>query len=261
MKKRGMEVEHWDAALDCFHAQRVDSGTSDDWLKANHPDTVTERRDFYAKTPWSRFRASLNERVEQRRLRHKLGLTLWFSGLGVAASAAIALVMFWQGDVPVHSVESVTPQVRVKGSASVGVKSVASVPTLRVFSGEEELRSGAAIAADSVLRFRVNTFEYDHVLVFAVESDGRMHPYYPDTVNGQSVLVGQGKGIPLSGGVRLDGQVGRAHFVAVFSSKPLDWQTVKAQARRTYVNGDIVAMDSVMGLEGTGEAVVWFDTE
>jgi len=262
MKHRGMEQENWDAAMDSFHSKREDSGGSDAWLHANHPETVDDRRAFYTSTPWHRFRASLSERLDKRRIRKRLGLSLWFSGLGVAASAAVALLIVWNGDPSLQTSDLMTPEVRVKGGEvhGVGSSTLVGTPTLRVYLGEDELASGDRIPADATLHFRVNTFEYDHVVVFSVEEDGRVEPYYPERIDGESVLVGQGKGIPLPGAVRLDGHAAKVRLIAVFSVGALSWRTVRDAAERSVESGGMSTHMTSLGIESTGEASVWFDT-
>ena len=258
--------EQWDRALDGLHAKRGEEGQSARWLKANHPEFVDERRSFYEHTPWHRFRASVIDKVERYRMRRRMSLSVWLSGLGVAVSVGVALLlMVLSSTSPVRPSDVAVDTIRVKGSApgvQPAIIDALEVPELMVFADGQPVESGAVIQADALLMFRLNSFQFDHVIVFGVEEDGSISPYYPERASGQSVLVGQGRGIPLQGGVRLDGRLGRERFVAVFSKTPLAWRVVQNAAQEAWKTGAF-RVDSLraVGLEDTAEATIWFDKQ
>jgi hypothetical protein len=258
--------EQWDRALDGLHAKRGEVGQSDRWLKANHPEFVDERRSFYERTPWHRFRASVVDRVERYRMRRRMSLSVWLSGLGVAVSAGVALLLMVPSSTSlVNPSDVVVDTIRVKGSTpSVppAIIDAADAPEWMVFADGQRVESGAVITAGALLTFRLNSYQFDHVIVFGVEEDGSISPYYPERASGQSVLVGQGRGIPLPGGVRLDGRLGRERFVAVFSKMPLAWRVVQDAAQKAWNSGAFrVGSMRAVGLDNTAEATIWFDKQ
>jgi len=134
--------------------------------------------------------------------------------------------------------------IRARGGGGGGAPLLAERPQLLLTVDGSNVEAGAFVSNGARVKFSVNSGTYDHVLVFGVEVDGTLTPYYPQGP-GQSLLVGRGRGLPLPDGIVLDGLAGKERFVAVFSSRPLTFDEVKK------------ARQAGQTLTGTEEAIVW----
>ena len=228
-------MSDWDSALDRLPR------------RGPRPAAPGEREAFYASNPWPAFRHRLDERAERHEVRRHLSWNLWFSGLGLAASAAVALVILWPKP-PVPADTSEESGIRMKGGASATLAPVEHPALeLRLRGHRDVLASGAVVPATAELVFTVNTGSYDHVVVFGLEPNGTVAPYYPDEEDGRSLLVGSGHGLALPDSVALDGAAGTERFVAVFSSRALGWAEVRE------------AMATKTPIAGTEEVSVWLE--
>ena len=91
----------------------------------------------------------------------------------------------------------------------------------------------------------LSIFVDDHVFVFGEEENGVLTPYYPDDMEGSSILVGIGRGLMLPDSVQLDDSLGRECMVAVFSQTPLSWVDVQALRHNRLGAHDGMLMEQV----------------
>lgn len=260
----------FDDALAAFERSGKRGPGTDRWLERGAPDVMAERQTFYEAHPWRVFRAQLDQRLERTETRTRLRWTMLFSGLGFATSVAVILLVAtrWVPAPQVEPLPAPLDGIQMKGGDASGpVAPVTAPPRLIVQADGVELVDGATIAWDAELVFLVDSVGWDHVIVFGVEEDGTVTPYYPEEADGQSLLIGQGQALRLPDSVILDGTPGNERFVAVLSSAPLPWVSVEAAWAGTGDGGlpamsaervEALGLDGALGLEGTREVSVWF---
>lgn len=253
--------DEWDDAMDAFARRPDRSEGTDRHLRHGDPEVAFERREFLEQRPWPIFRSQLNHRVERTETHSRLNLTLWFSGLGLATSVAVALLLLL-GPSERLLLPSAEPGdgIRTKGGDGVGPVAPAPAAQLVVMVGDRRLGARATVAPDAILHFSVSSGAFDHVLVFGIEADGTVTPYYPDSDSGQSLWVGRATGRGLEDSVALDGRPIRERLIAVFSSAPLPWSVVRTAAARAFERaGRTLERMGPLGLPDTGESSVWLD--
>lgn len=251
------QQDDWDVAITEFENQRMQSNH-----QASKEPEFVERQAFLEKHSWPVFRAQLDHRFERHRVRSRLNWTLWFSGMGLAASVAVVLVLLLPQRMATEISESSTPGIRTKGGGAEAASVTAVTPTLTLKVGDRSISNGQNVAPGDNVKLFVTSGNYDHVLVFGVEESGALTPYYPESASGSSLLVGQGRGLPLPDGVQLDATLGVERFVAVFSKQPISWQSVLPRGQDAWMNaGERVKAFGTLDLPGTAEASVWFTKE
>jgi hypothetical protein len=249
--------DDWDEAISAFDQQRLEAS---DHVQ-DEPE-FAERQAFLEKHSWPVFRAQLDHRHERHRVQSRLNWTLWFSGMGLAASVAVVLVLLMPPRESALVSQSTAPGIRMKGGATEVTPVNAITPTLTLKLADLSVADGQKIVPGSHIKLLVTSGNYDHVLVFGVEESGALTPYYPESTAGSSLLVGQGRGLPLPDGIQLDDALGVERFVAVFSKQPISWQAVSNRARSVWMNaGQRVKTFGTLGLPDTAEASVWFIKE
>lgn len=247
----------WDAAIDAFPRRADRAGGTDRWLPSGDPEVCFERAQFLEAQPWRSMRARLDQAVEREATRSRLNWTLGFSGLGLAVSVAVLLVVFaFPPADPVGLDRGEVPTIRSKGGA-VAASPTFGAPQLHVRVDGSAVVSGEELTPGSELVFSVDTEGYDHVLVFGVEESGTITPYYPDDARGRSLMVGRGRGLGLPDSVVLDDAVGQERLVAIFSNRPLTWARVHAAATEALEATGVAGMRP-LGIPETGEASIWF---
>jgi hypothetical protein len=261
MKPRADEWD-WSGAIDALEERRA----ADRKAIALQVVDTTERDTFYERNPWHRFRAGLNDRLERGRVRRGLRLSMWFSGLGLAATAALVVILIMPNQTTNNVSESGVPvqdqsTIRTKGAAQA-TKVPVERPQLTLYANRVAVQNGSVISPDAHLTFHVNTGRYDHVFVFGVEENGTLTTYYPLREDGSSLMTGRVKGMQLPDGVELDGISGKEKMVAIFSTRPLNWHAVRAVAERSWkaADGRLESMGE-LGMEDTTEVSLWFDKQ
>ena len=259
MKDR-LSAHEWDDAIDVF--ERRDSRPPDGWMRTADPEVAAAKAAFFVKHPWTAFRARLDERLERTQLRRKLQLNLWLSGLGLAASAAIVLLLVMPRDALVEHRGERHSGVRSKGAVGVTTPAATVAPRLRMMRGDKVVTEGDVLHPGDEIRFSIDTGSYDHVLVFGIESGGAMTPYYPEQTAGVSLTVGMGRGLTLPDAVVLVDHVGAERIVAVFSTQALSWTVVHDVAQRLLQqSGNDLRLMPELGLIDTAEASLWFEKQ
>ncbi|MFT5433658.1 MAG: hypothetical protein ACI9OJ_004365 [Myxococcota bacterium] len=255
----------WDDAVDAFPRRDSRGEGTDRWLRQGDPEVAFEGKEFLERQPWRVMRAQIDHQVERAQTRSRLNWTLGFSGLGLAVSMAVLLMVFASPPSATEALElNASDGIRLKGGgALVPSGPVGELPIgLTVRLGGQPVDVGAVIPPKSELVFSVDSGSYDHVLVFGVEENGTLTPYYPDESTGQSLLVGRGSGLGLPDSVVMDDALGSERFLAVFSNRPLSWARVAVAARVAFdvSGGDLRAMGG-LGIAETREASTWLVKE
>ncbi len=251
----------WDDAIDAFEGREGRPEGTDRFLRTGDPEVAFERREFLEKHPWRVFRAQLEHRVERTETRGRLNLMIWFSGLGLATSVAVALLMLVGTPERVLSPASdPNDGIRTKGPNEGGFLLPAEKPSLIVKVNGQSVGSRAEVSPRAELSFLVSSGSYDHVLVFGVERDGALSPYYPEEEAGVSLIVGRARGMALPDSVKLNGDPASERIVAVFSSAPLRWSEVRKAAQLAFERGGR-SLEGMRRLEilGAEEVAIWLD--
>jgi hypothetical protein len=98
------------------------------------------------------------------------------------------------------------------------------------------------------LRFTYWSGENDYLMLLSMEEDGAVSVYYPDEAamgsRAQSVSIARGRNVELEGSIVLNEYVGQERFFALFSTRPLVVDEVRA-----------VAAEAVRGLQGEGRDI------
>ncbi|HIA04756.1 MAG TPA: hypothetical protein EYN66_23160, partial [Myxococcales bacterium] len=193
----------WDVAIDTFDAH--EDRNSPLWMQQANPEARGEREAFHLSHPWSAFRERLTQKADRSRLGRRLSLNLWVSGLGLAASCAVVLMLVAPQATEKGLNHSVESGIREKGAVS-GLNPTIQVspPVLRVLRGEQALSNGALLKPGDQIKFSVDTMDYDHLFIFGIEENGPLTAYYPEA--GRSLIIGQSNGLTLPDFVELNQQ-------------------------------------------------------
>ena len=251
--------DDWDDALDAWEARDARPEGPDRLLRPGDPTAHAERREFLERNPWPVFRAQVDHRLERTETRSRLNLTLWFSGLGLATSVAVAVLFFLTPPASVVMPQEDAGLVRTKGGAVVGPLAPLPKASLQLQTEGRDIQSGTAVRAGAELHLSVSTHVHDHVFIFGIERDGTLSAYYPDLEEGsESLLLGLGQRLGLPDSVELDESLHDERFVAVFSSQPLAWAQVRQAATRAWRRCDgLLSRMGPLGIPDTEEDAVW----
>jgi hypothetical protein len=248
--------KQWDDAIDLFD-EREDKAAQG-WMRETGPEVRGEKEAFFVRYPWTAFRERLKNEFERSRFRQRLSFNSWLSGLGLAASLAIVLLLV----IP----QSVEKDAGVPGDAGIRDKGhvsgqnplqTADAPAFRVLQNERVLQDGAVLKAGDRLEFSVDTGAYDHLFIFGIEENGTLTPYYPE--EGASLMVGRTRGFALPDHIELDEYVGQERIVALFSKRALSWSMIMNLAQQKWnESGKDLRSMADLGLAETQEAAFWF---
>ena len=186
--------------------------------QARLQDLAAERDAFFARRPVAAFEAAIAARQRPTvwaRIRAWIGGPTGFSGLAVAAAAALVL--------------AVTP--RIEGPARRGTTLKGGVElTFHVKAGDEVIDGvpGGIYHPDDRIQLRYSTPSHRYLIVVSIDGRGAVTPFYDD--DGRSLAIEPGVRRLLERSVVLDDALGPERIIGCFSREGLDTDEVVAAA-------------------------------
>ncbi len=217
-----LEIARWEAAPTAVRRAETTAHVGDcARCSAVVADICESRALLLGSEPQESARRAAREiatRVEQRRRRRWLGL--FFPAILVPAAAAILFVAMPERGVTSQSSSASLGQTGVKGSFIVEAYCKRGEEVFVVADGAEFLQGDR-------LRFAYTKDKPGSVLIFGVDDDGTVFPYYEDA-RLQGMDAQAGAKVMLPGSVELDSHHGWERIFALWSPAAVDEEKVRA---------------------------------
>ncbi len=158
----------------------------------------------------------------EARKRSRTGWRWAWPVAALPAAALVGLFVMSGRNVPDNGAEAITAagSVRTKGSLALAIVSKRGEALFPISDGDEVL-------AGDRLRFEYTQAQPGFLMVFSVDDQGTVSPYYDDD-RLKSVPVTAGSRIALPGSVELDDHKGVERVFALWSPQPLEGGAVQA---------------------------------